>query len=159
MGHKPILCFDFDGVIHSYSSGWKGPRTITDPPVSGALEYLVEALDHFDVQIFSSRSRYIGGRWAMKQWLYRHYQDLAPSWECTPIWLRHIIAADAFADPWKDEVRWAIKKLLQRIGFPKYKPPAMITLDDRAFLFEGHWPKFEELKAFEPWYKRGWYAD
>jgi hypothetical protein len=30
---KPILCLDFDGVIHSYSSGWKGADVIPDPPV------------------------------------------------------------------------------------------------------------------------------
>jgi len=28
---KPILCLDFDGVIHSYSSGWKGADVIPDP--------------------------------------------------------------------------------------------------------------------------------
>ena len=28
---KPILCLDFDGVIHSYISGWKGADVIPDP--------------------------------------------------------------------------------------------------------------------------------
>ena len=29
---KPILCLDFDGVVHSYTSGWKGADVIPDPP-------------------------------------------------------------------------------------------------------------------------------
>lgn len=31
----PTVCFDFDGVIHSYTSGWKGQTVIPDPTVPG----------------------------------------------------------------------------------------------------------------------------
>ena len=63
---KPILCVDFDGVIHSYASGWKGADAIPDPPVPGAMEFLREALRHFRVSIFSSRSNQPGGIAAMQ---------------------------------------------------------------------------------------------
>lgn len=54
---KPILCLDFDGVIHSYSSGWQGAACVTDPPVDGSLEFLSNAILRFKVAIFSSRSK------------------------------------------------------------------------------------------------------
>lgn len=69
---KPILCLDFDGVIHSYSSGWKGADVIPDPPVPGAIEFLHAALNQFDVQIYSSRSHQTGGINAMQAWLLEH---------------------------------------------------------------------------------------
>lgn len=58
---KPILCLDFDGVIHSYSSGWKGADVIPDPLVAGALQFIRDAAMVFAVQIFSSRSNQPGG--------------------------------------------------------------------------------------------------
>lgn len=58
---KPILCVDFDGVIRSYSSGWKGETVIPDPPAPGALQWLARAVEWWDVQIYSSRSKTLDG--------------------------------------------------------------------------------------------------
>lgn len=69
MDEKPILLVDFDGVIHSYSSGWKGVDVIPDPPVDGAIEFLKNAMESFDVQIYSSRSKDPRGLLEMKTWL------------------------------------------------------------------------------------------
>lgn len=66
---KPILLVDFDGVIHSYTSGWRGADVVFDPPVPGVYSFLHEALKFFDVQIYSSRSRQKGGIEAMKRYL------------------------------------------------------------------------------------------
>ena len=66
---KPILCLDFDGVIHSYSSGWKGADVIPDAPVDGALAFIMDALKEFDVQVYSSRSGQAGGINAMQAYM------------------------------------------------------------------------------------------
>jgi hypothetical protein len=45
----PILCVDFDCVIHSFKSGSQGDNTIIpDPPNPGALEWLWNATKHWD---------------------------------------------------------------------------------------------------------------
>jgi hypothetical protein len=69
---KKTLVVDFDGVLHSYTSGWKGPTVIPDPPVQGALGFLARAVERFDVAVLSSRSREPGGIDAMKRWLADH---------------------------------------------------------------------------------------
>ena len=151
---KPIISVDFDGVLHSYTSGWEGPRNIPDPPVDGALEWLADIVNHFDVQIFSSRSRYLFARRAMKRWLTRNYLALAPSYSKTPSWLREIIARNTFEDPWWVDAEWTVRKqIVGRIGFPLFKPPALLTLDDRAMLFDGLFPTPDVIRAFRPWNK------
>lgn len=70
--NKPILCLDFDGVIHSYTSGWRGADNIPDPPVPGAMQFIRDAQKHFRVAIFSSRSNQPGGLMAMQQYLILH---------------------------------------------------------------------------------------
>lgn len=65
---KKTVLVDFDGVIHSYTSGWHGADTISDPPVEGAFDFLREAILEFKVCIYSSRSREPGGIEAMRKW-------------------------------------------------------------------------------------------
>ena len=134
---NPIICVDFDGVIHSYASGWKGVSVIPDPPVKGAIEWLVEHLPVPDalggcfapeykgpvVQIYSSRSKSWLGRRAMRKWLItnglpREYID------------------DGL------------------LKFPTQKPGAFLTIDDRAICFNGQFPSTSDMMGFKPWNKK-----
>ena len=127
---KPILVLDFDGVLHSYTSGWKGARVIPDPPVPGAMAFLMHAVVEFEVHILSSRTHQWGGRRAMKRWLRRSLRERASG---PPVYA--------------DVTYRALK-------FPRHKPAAMVTIDDRALTFTGRWPSLSELQAFKPWNKR-----
>lgn len=69
---KKTLCVDFDGVVHAYTSGWKGADVVADDPVPGAIEWLARAVERFDVCIYSSRSSQTYGLIAMREWLAKH---------------------------------------------------------------------------------------
>lgn len=68
------ICLDFDGVLHSYSSGWKGAGNVIDPPVNGALTAIRQYIDsgQIEVNIYSSRSDDEAGIEAMKSFFVRH---------------------------------------------------------------------------------------
>ncbi len=138
MTHKPILCLDFDGVIHSYTSGWQGAAAIPDPPVPGAMEFLIEAVEHFQVAIFSSRSNQEGGVEAMRDYLLGHLMRT----ETLPVLDR------------TGPLESAAHFISEHIGFPTEKPSAMVTIDDRAITFTGQWPDMKTLLAFQPWNKK-----
>ena len=64
------VVFDFDGVIHSYTSGWKGETKIPDPPVPGIQEALKEIHDAgYEVVVVSTRCKTVLGRMAIENWL------------------------------------------------------------------------------------------
>lgn len=128
-----ILCLDFDGVLHSYTSGWKGAKSIPDKPVEGAIEWIRSLLGcpenegigprylDFKVCIYSSRSRYWGGRKAIKKWLIKH---------------------------------GLTKYEVELISFPLMKPAAFLQIDDRAICFTGKFPTSKEMLSFKPWNKK-----
>ena len=127
---KPILCLDFDGVIHSYTSGWKGAHIISDPPVPGTAEFIMEAANHFEIHIHSSRSKNIRGRWAMQAYI------------------RDLLGHAPAIEPSKYDF------LYEQIQYPWFKPSASVTIDDRALTFTGEWPLIATLKGFKPWNKK-----
>ena len=69
---KQTVVFDFDGVIHSYSSGWQGVGVISDPPVPGIAEALKDIHEHYKVCVVSTRCAFPEGRAAMINWCLKH---------------------------------------------------------------------------------------
>lgn len=128
--YKPILLVDFDGCVHSYTSGWQGEDNIPDPPVRGALQWLWEAASYWDVRIYSSRSRSERGYRAMQEWLI--------------YWAACI---------WDDDF---VRTFMATIKICAEKPPAFLTIDDRAICFQGDWLALDpaQLLNFKPWYLR-----
>lgn len=94
-------------------------------------------MDKFEVVIFSSRSGQDGGIRAMQNWLRfwskKIFPELAEANKIINVFCMGNTA---------DEHRWPITK-----------PPAFVTLDDRALTFDGNWPELSELEKFKPWNK------
>ena len=137
---KPILCVDFDGVIHSYSSGWQGATNIPDPPVPDSIKWLWEASIDFEINIYSSRSKEPGAISAMQFWLRK--------------WAEH----EFLTNPeliFRDSVGECVSIFMLEMHFPTQKPAAFLTIDDRAICFDGDWKKLDpkELLKFKPWNK------
>ncbi len=125
---KLTLCLDFDGVLHAYTSGWQGPDVIPDGPVPGAMEWLADAAERYDVAVFSSRSHQENGIKAMQESLL--------------IWLTAEVGTTLG------------QRAMSRLRFPTVKPSAHLSIDDRGFRFEGTFPGWEEIDNFKPWNRR-----
>lgn len=116
----PILCLDFDGVIHSYERGWQNGE-IYGTVTPGFWAWALEAQNVFRLVIYSSRSK--DGVEPMREWLRAQ-------------WNTHTDGA-ALSMP--------------VFEFAHEKPPAFLTIDDRAITFTGSWPDVQILRAFKPW--------
>lgn len=121
---EKILLLDFDGVIHSYVSGWQGVDELPDPIMPGAANFLYEAVRRFDVQIYSSRSDSERGLAAMQEWLKDHLaKELGSRWY----------------------------EVYRSIKWPKTKPAAWLTIDDRCIQFTGEFPTLGSIAEFQPY--------
>lgn len=126
---RRAIAVDFDGVIHAYTSAWRldeeGHGCIDDPPVPGAIEWLSEMVERFDVWIFTCRL-------------------LHPKRSQCERRLRVWLVENGCR-----------RSVIERLHFTHEKPHADVYLDDRAIRFEGAFPTLEEIKAASvPWNKR-----
>ena len=70
---KQTVVFDFDGVIHSYKSGWTNAHTVLDEPVEGIKEALKNIKEAgYEVIIVSARCQYQMGADAIHDWLEKY---------------------------------------------------------------------------------------
>ena len=69
--YESAVGLDFDGVVHSYTSGWKGADIIPDPPVKG-VKWAIDQLRRvtkYKVIVWSTRCKTEHGREAIRKWL------------------------------------------------------------------------------------------
>jgi hypothetical protein len=127
---KPILAIDFDGVVRPYLHGWQD-GAIYDRIMPGFCEWAEEAKTHFRLVIYSSRSKTEEGCQVMHDWMVEEIHQWADS-----------------------RPGGSILSLLD-FEFAHEKPPAFLTIDDRAIQFRGDWSAPElspdNLRAFKPW--------
>lgn len=130
---KPILCLDFDGVIHSYEKGWQNGK-IYGRVTPGFCSWAQKAKEDFKLVIYSSRSKTEEGKVAMYDWL----------------------VAEIFV--WAEEQVEGSTLSASDFEFASEKPPAWLTIDDRAICFQGSWatPTLSSaaMLAFKPWMLR-----
>ncbi|HET7378714.1 MAG TPA: hypothetical protein VFJ24_01610 [Gaiellales bacterium] len=134
---RATICVDFDGVLHAYTSGWKGATVIPDGPtiVTGddgrlhhAMGWLTTLTEHFRVVVCSARARRPWGWWAVRRWIAR---------ELRAYWGPHAVTAD---------------DALASISVSPVKPAAIVYIDDRAWRFDGReFPTAAQIKAHRPW--------
>ena len=130
-GRKPILCLDFDGVIHDYREGWRD-GTIYGDVTTGFFPWASWAREHFRLVIYSSRSKTSKGVEEMREWLKFQFDR----------WVGDDRPASGDGDITLDDFEFAHEK-----------PPAFLTIDDRAVQFRGDWRQFDpaSLRSFKPW--------
>ena len=126
---RKAVVLDFDGVIHSYTSKFRFPFVIPDPPVDGAMEQIHENADKLTIRILSTRNSNDRGLEAMKKWILKWGLE-----KC----------GDDF------------NKTINKIKFvdpTKGKPKAQLYIDDRGFHFKGKFPTLEYVENFKAWNK------
>ena len=122
------VAVDFDGVIHSYTSPWVAPHVIPDLPVAGAIDWLFQMIQRFDVVIFTTRGKTWRGRRAVRQYIRRFAGHIWYEAQGT--------------------------RGLEDVTVSATKPAALIYLDDRAYRFDGqNFPSAAEVHAARPWNK------
>ena len=151
MKNKLNIVLDFDGVIHSYTSGWTSAANIPDPPVQGAIEWMSEA------QSLGHRLMIQSMRTADENYLIEigTTNDGQPKFTLNR---KRGLAIDAIKQwliKWSGELGVALN--VEKITFPFGKPFFDIYIDDRGFRAEGPFsmPELDGLNLFsQPWFKK-----
>lgn len=116
---KMTVAVDFDGVIHSYTSGWQGPAEIPDPPIEGVAEALRTLRTVFEVVVYSTRCATPEGLGAVRKYLRENGIEVDRVADGKPIAFIYIDDRGyRFQGKWVDAVfetfdRWTAERILK----------------------------------------------
>lgn len=121
--NRKTLCVDFDGVLHAYTSPFTADHVIADGPMPGAMDWLYEVTETYDIAVYSARCATARGRDAVERaiasWVY-----------------------DAFGQP-------VTADIMRRVMVVEHKPPCWALIDDRCIPFRGTFPSLDQIATME----------
>lgn len=145
--YPKTIAVDFDGVLHSYVSGWQ-KGVLQDPPLgpehSTELHKAESAFDWLrgilqtdvTVIIYTCRTNGTGPGDLTGGPLHLRLAMLKT--------IKEWFAAHGLEEEYIRKLEFALD----------IKPHADLYLDDRAWQFNGRFPTYEEIESFKPWQKR-----
>lgn len=141
---KKTLCIEFDGCICAQPYDPDHIGRAEGPPVEGAMEFIVEALERYRVIVCSPRAVHEGGIGAMWDYLSEGMADYYAG-----------LIREAWPDGLESTIRAAAAskacEAIRRIDFVRVRPIAHLNIDPRAFRFVGQWPSADDIDAFKAW--------
>ena len=142
--YRDAIAIDFDGVLHSYVSGWKGVSVIADHPVPGAIGWLIGIAMYspYDIIIHSCRCREQEGIEAIENWIYDQVKTQ----------LNHS-SQYAYEEGYQEMEDDLVSVCASIVCSAEKSTKAFIFIDDRGWKFNGTFPSLTELDHFKPWYK------
>ena len=99
------ICLDFDGVIHSYQSGWQGAGVVSDPPIHNVDAAIRRLKKDYRVVVHSARCNTEEGRTAIANWLAKHQIEVDEVCEHKP--QAHVYVDDRavqFSGDWDETI-------------------------------------------------------
>lgn len=124
---KPVVCVDFDGVLHLYSRGWYD-GTVYDDPVPGAREG-IEALRHkYTVVILSARAGTPEGFSDIQHWLDKHEIEVDAVTAIKPPAKMYL---DDHAIPFKGDWEQAIEDIAAHKGWLAQDVAELVEVQER----------------------------
>lgn len=128
------VAVDWDGVIHSYVSGWKGHSVLPDPPVEGAIAWLADLhAAGIEVVFFTCR--------------FTNWSNEIPWPKVRDACIKYLIDNGLAPEIANSFEWWA----------GEGKPRVDLYVDDHGFRFEGTFPTVQEVKGLkDSWNKHLW---
>lgn len=141
MGKKTVV-FDFDGVIHSYTSGWQGIGNIPDPVVPG-IQSAISTLrmEGYEVIVVSTRCAKEEGARAVQNYLKNNHIKVDAIMAEKPPAICYI---DDRAICFDGHAEHLIKKIRNFVPWNKETDPAIADMERKYVIVcnehSGNWP-------------------
>ncbi len=130
---RPLkIAIDFDGVLHSYASGWTGQIPF-DPPVDGAQNFCEQLLmEGYHVVIFTARVHPELGVGNIQRFI-SYSEKTRDGWNPLPD--RGPVLAEEGIRDWLQH--WNFPEGMLQCEITHKKEHADLFIDDRAYRFDG----------------------